>query len=73
MHLGLGPAVLCALPKLPLGQVLSHHKQEVGCIHVNNAGLGMQLCTLAITVLRDQFRLVLVLKRMLSLVLSSFD
>ena len=34
---GLGPAVLRALPKLPLGRVLSHHKQEGGCFYVNNA------------------------------------
>ena len=34
----LGPAVLCALPKLPLGQVLSHLKRKVGCIYANNAG-----------------------------------
>ena len=33
-----GPAVLRMLPKLPLGQVLSHHKQEAGCIYVNNVG-----------------------------------
>ena len=41
---------LCALPKLPLGRALSHHKQEAGCIYVNNVGFGMQLCTLAIMV-----------------------
>ena len=34
----MGPTVLCALPKLPLGRALSHHKQEAGCIYVNNAG-----------------------------------
>ena len=38
MRYGLGPAVWRALPKLPLGQALSHHKQEAGCIFVNNAG-----------------------------------
>ena len=32
----LGPAVLHVLPKLPLGRVLSYHKQEAGCIYVNN-------------------------------------
>ena len=37
-RLGLGLAVLHALPKLPLGQALSHHKQEASCIYVNNAG-----------------------------------
>ena len=30
--------LFCALPKLPLGQALSHHKQEACCIYVNNAG-----------------------------------
>ena len=34
---GLGPAVLRALPELPLGRALSHHKQEGGCFYVNNA------------------------------------
>ena len=27
-----------ALPKVPLGRALSYHKQEAGCIYVNNAG-----------------------------------
>ena len=37
LHSGLGPAVLCVLPKLPLGQALSYHIQEGGCIYVNYA------------------------------------
>ena len=37
-HYELGPVVLWLLPKLPLGQVLSHHKQEPCCIYVNNTG-----------------------------------
>ena len=33
----MGPAVLQALwPKLPLGQALLYHKQDAGCIYVNN-------------------------------------
>ena len=35
---GLGPAVLLALHKLPLGRGLLHYKQKGGCIYVNNAG-----------------------------------
>ena len=38
MRYELGLAVLRALPKLPQGQVLLHHKQEASCIYVNNAG-----------------------------------
>ena len=35
---GLGPAVLCTLPKLPLVQELLHHKQQASCSYINNAG-----------------------------------
>ena len=34
----LGQGVLCTLPTLSLGRVLSHHKQEASCSYVNNAG-----------------------------------
>ena len=37
-HKELDPAVLHALPKLPLDWVLLHLKQEAGCIYVNNVG-----------------------------------
>ena len=52
VHLGLGPAILRALPKLTLGRALSHHKQEAGCIQLymyTMRELGMQLSTFAIT------------------------
>ena len=48
------------LPKLPLGRALSYHKQETGCIYVNNAGPWNVITDLAITVPRDQLSLVLV-------------
>ena len=34
----MGPVILRALPKLPLGWALSQHKQEANCIYVYNAG-----------------------------------
>ena len=37
-HKELDPAVLHALPKLPLDWALLHLKQEAGCIYVNNVG-----------------------------------
>ena len=33
-----GSSCFVALPKLPLGGVLSHHKQEAGGIYINNVG-----------------------------------
>ena len=61
------------LPKLPLGRALSYHKQETGCIYVNNAGPWNAVMNFAITAPRDQLSLVLVLTTTLSLVLTSFD
>ena len=55
------------LPNLPLGRVLSHLKQETSCIYVNNAGPWNAIVNFAITVLRDQLSLVLVLTTTLSL------
>ena len=69
---GLGPAVLRALPKLPRGRALSHHKQEAGCIYVNNAGPWNAIMHLDCTVPKDRLRLVLVLTTTLSLVLTFF-
>ena len=51
-------AVLCTLPELTLGQVLSHHKQE-DSIYVNNAGPRNTISTFAIAVVIQRFRLVL--------------
>ena len=68
----LAPAVLRALPKLPLGRALSYHKQEIGCIYVNNAGPWNVITDFATTVPKDQLSLVLVLATTLSLVLTSF-
>ena len=67
-----GPAVLHVLPKLSLGRALWHHKQKAGCIYVNNADLGMQLCTLTSTIPWDWLTLVLVHTTTLSLVLTFF-
>ena len=61
-----------ALPKLPLGRALSHHKQEAGCIYVNNAECWNAIIHLGYTVPRNRLRLVLVLTTTPSLVLTFF-
>ena len=38
-------------------KALSNHEQEAGCIYVNNEGPWNAICTLAVTVPRDQLRL----------------
>ena len=43
--------ILCVLPKLTLGQALSHHKQEASCIYANNVGPWNPIKYLPITVL----------------------
>ena len=60
-HLCPYSGALRALPKLPLGRALSHHKQEAGCIYVNNAGPWNAIIHLGYTVTKDRLRLVLVL------------
>ena len=69
----MGPAVLRALPKLPLGRVLSHHKQEASCIYVNNAGPWNAIIHLDLHGTEGTLMLVLVPTTTLSLVLTFID
>ena len=59
--------LFCALPKLPLGWVLSLLEQEANCICVNNAGPWIAIMHLAIMVLRNWLSLVFTTMRSLFL------